>query len=274
MAPIIKLESVHYGYTSSHIALADISFGIEKSEIFTVIGSNGCGKSTLLHIMGGLLFPREGKMFFNDKEVSEPRLSDANFNKYFRSNIGFVFQNSDIQLFCPTVKDELLFAPQQLAISEEKAQSMVQEVMKMLEIEYLADRPTYMLSGGEKKRVAIGSVLTMNPEVLILDEPTSGLDPKTSAFLIELLFRLNEAGKTIIMATHRLELVNHFQSRVLVLSEKHTIEKIGSSEEILSDKDLLLKTNLISEYPHQHNGVIHKHLTTGFLFHKHNNNTH
>jgi cobalt/nickel transport system ATP-binding protein len=139
----------------------------------------------------------------------------------------------------------------------------------MLNISDLKDRPVYMLSIGEKKRVAIGAVLTSNPEVLIIDEPMSGLDPKTRSFLIELIFTLNKAGKTIIIATHHLELVNHFQSRVVVLSEKHSIEKTGTSDEILSDNELLIRTNLIGEYPHSHDGTIHKHLSTGFLYHRH-----
>lgn len=272
MEPIIKLESVNFGYLSNHIALTDISLTIEKGEVYTIIGSNGSGKSTLLQIIGGILFPGSGKVYFNEQEVNENRLKDMEFNRYFRSNVGFVFQNSDIQLFCPTVRDELMFAPNQIGLDITEAQSRVEEVMKMLEIDCLADRPTYMLSGGEKKRVAIGSVLTMNPDVLILDEPTSGLDPKTRSFLIELLFRLNEAGKTIIMATHRLELVNHFQSRVTVLSEKHTIEKTGLYNEILADTDLLLRANLIGEYPHRHDHTIHKHLSTGFGFHHHSHN--
>ncbi|MDP4227626.1 MAG: AAA family ATPase, partial [Bacteroidota bacterium] len=125
------------------------------------------------------------------------------------------------------------------------------------------------LSGGEKKKVAIGAILTMNPEVLLMDEPMSGLDPKTRSYVTELIFQLNEAGKTIILTTHQLELVDHLQSRVAVLSEDHTIEKTGTAEEILSDTDLLIKTNLIHEQLHKHGEMIHKHLPTGFPFHKH-----
>jgi len=117
--------------------------------------------------------------------------------------------------------------------------------------------------------VAIGSILTMNPDVLLFDEPVSGLDPKNRSFLIELIFLLNESGKTIIITTHHLELVDHLQSRVAVLSEEHKIEKTGSTEEILSDTDLLVKTNLIQEQLHRHGDISHKHLPPGFLFHRH-----
>ncbi len=141
--------------------------------------------------------------------------------------------------------------------------------MQMLKIENLKDRPSYMLSGGEKKRVAIGSVLTMNPEVLLLDEPTSGLDPKTQVFLLELILALNEAGKTIVISTHDLSLVDELQSKVAVLSEEHRIEKIGSAEEILKDEDLLLRVNLIHEHVHYHGQTAHTHIHSHYLFHKH-----
>jgi cobalt/nickel transport system ATP-binding protein len=126
-----------------------------------------------------------------------------------------------------------------------------------------------MLSGGEKKRVAIGSVLTMNPDVLLFDEPTNGLDPRTQCFLVELLFELNEAGKTIVIATHGLSLVDELHCRVAVLSEDHRIEKIGNPDNILSDGELLLRVNLIHEHMHCHGDTAHRHLHSHYFFHKH-----
>jgi cobalt/nickel transport system ATP-binding protein len=141
--------------------------------------------------------------------------------------------------------------------------------MEMLDIENLKDRPSYMLSGGEKKKVAIGSVLTMNPEVLLLDEPTNGLDPRTQCFLVELLLALNEAGKTLVIATHDLSLVDELQARVGVLSEDHRIEKIGNVDEILGDNDLLLRVNLIHEHIHRHRSIAHRHVHSHYLLHRH-----
>jgi cobalt/nickel transport system ATP-binding protein len=126
-----------------------------------------------------------------------------------------------------------------------------------------------MLSGGEKKRVAIGSVLTMDPEVLLLDEPTNGLDPKTQCFLVELMFKLSEAGKTIVIATHDLALVDELNSEVAVLSEEHRVESSGNTDEILKDLDLLLKVNLIHEHMHSHGQTTHKHPHQHYLPHKH-----
>lgn len=269
MEEIIRLENIVYNYNHKHCAISDISFSVNKGEIFSIIGSNGSGKTTLLHIVCGLLYPDKGSVLYKGHKVSEESLKDAAFNRFFRESVGYVFQNPDAQLFCPTVIDELLFAPLQVGMDKKAALERVEPVMDMLSIGCLRDRPTYMLSGGEKKRVAIGAVLTVNPDVLLIDEPMSALDPKTRAFLIELILRLNEAGKTIILTTHHLELVDHLQPRVAVLSEEHKIERIGTAEEILKDTGLLIRTNLISEHWHKHGLETHKHLPANFLFHKH-----
>jgi cobalt/nickel transport system ATP-binding protein len=128
-----------------------------------------------------------------------------------------------------------------------------------------------MLSSGEKKRVALGAVLTMNPDVLLLDEPTNGLDPRTQCQLVELVLALNEVGKTIVVATHDLSLVSELHTRVAVLSEEHRIERIGSSDEILSDEKLLLKVNLVHEHMHYHGTTVHRHIHSHYLFHRHDN---
>ena len=266
---IMGVKGVYYDYYKRFPALIDVSSEINKSEKFAIIGANGSGKSTLLQILGGLLFPSRGNVFFDTYELSEKSLKEKDFLRFFREKVGFVFQDSDIQLFCPTVLDELLFGPLQLGIGKNEALERAVEIMQMLKIENLKDRPSYMLSGGEKKRVAIGSVLTMNPEVLLLDEPTSGLDPKTQVFLLELILALNEAGKTIVIATHDLSLVDELQSKVAVLSEEHRIEKVGSAEEILKDEELLLRVNLIHEHVHYHGQTAHSHIHSHYLFHKH-----
>jgi cobalt/nickel transport system ATP-binding protein len=126
-----------------------------------------------------------------------------------------------------------------------------------------------MLSGGEKKRVAIGSSLTMNPELLLLDEPASGLDPKTESFLTDLIISLSESGKTIVIATHDLELVDHLQPKVAVISEEHRIEKVGPVNEILQDQELLVKVNLVHEHRHRHGKKVHSHLHSHYFFHDH-----
>ncbi len=266
---MIKVNNIHYSYYRKFAALEDISLGIGGGEKFAVIGSNGSGKSTLLQILAGLLFPSCGEYLFHEETVTEDSLREKNFLRFFRQKIGYVFQDSDIQLFCPTVIDELLFGPLQVGLNRNEAMDRAIEILRMLKIENLRDRPTYMLSGGEKKRVALGSVLTMNPDVLLLDEPTNGLDPRTQVFLLELILALNETGKTIIIATHDLSLVAELHSRVAVLSEEHRLEKVGPADEVLYDEDLLLKVNLIHEHIHYHDGKAHSHIHSHYLFHRH-----
>jgi cobalt/nickel transport system ATP-binding protein len=276
--PILRVEKVSYRYYDRIPALIDVSLSIGSGECFAIIGANGSGKSTLLQIMGGLIYPSgpsgasgspEGAVFFKGNEVSEKTLHSEDFLRHFRGSVGFVFQDSDVQLFCPTVLDEVLYGPLQLNMNETEALDRAYEVMKMLNIEGLKDRPSYMLSGGEKKRVAIASVLTMNPEVLLFDEPTNGLDPRTQCFLMELFVALNEAGKTIVIATHDLSLVGELHAKVAVLSEGHSIERTGSSDDILRDQALLLKVNLIHEHIHFHGKTAHTHLHSHYLFHQH-----
>ena len=269
MKEVLRAEGITYSYYERLAALQDVSLEIKPGERFAIIGANGSGKSTLLKILDGLIQPDKGKVFFRGNEVSEAALRDPVFRRSFRGAVGYIFQDSDIQLFCPTVLDELLYGPLQLGLSEDEAMARAEETLNMLGIARLADRPSYMLSGGEKKRVAIGSVLTVNPEVLLFDEPTNGLDPRTQCFLVELMLALNEAGKTIVIATHDLSLVGELNATVAVLSEEHRLEKAGAAEEILSDSELLLRVNLVHEHRHFHGDRVHSHIHSHYLFHRH-----
>lgn len=231
---VYDVKNLHYNYNLNIPALSGVDLEIRQGDRLALIGSNGSGKSTLLQILDGLIFPTGGEVYFHHHRVTEEALKELGFLRYFRERVGFVFQDSDVQLFCPTVLDELMYGPLQLSLIQEEAEHRARDVLKMLSMESVADRPTYMLSGGEKKKVAIGSVLTMNPEVLLLDEPTHGLDPKTTAFLMDLLLKLNEAGKTIVIASHDLHWITRMNMSVAVLSEDHRIEKVGSCAEVLS----------------------------------------
>lgn len=269
MEDIISLKNIDYSYYGKIPALKNVNLSVKKGEMFSIIGLNGSGKSTLLHIINALVFPDSGDVLFEGNPVTEKSLRDKSFGMQFRQRMGYIFQNPDIQLFCPIVFDELLFAPLQLNLPIETAKERAEQTLSFLGIEYLKERPVYMLSGGEKKRVAIASVLTMNPEILLVDEPLSSLDPKTQTFFIELLLELNRAGKTIIFTTHHLDLIEHLQPRVAVLSEEHTIRKTGTASEILSDEELLISVNLIHEHIHKHGKEEHRHYYSHYVFHKH-----
>lgn len=269
MEALFSLNQVCYEYFGQIPALAGINLNVQAGSRCAVIGANGSGKSTLLQIMDGLIFPCSGTISFHGRELTEESLRNAGFLRFFRERVGYVFQDPDVQLFCPTVLDELLYGPHQLGISGDESEHRAREVLAMLGMEKHADRPTYMLSGGEKKRVALGSVLTMNPEVLLMDEPTNGLDPRTQSFLVDLLLALNEAGKTVIIATHDLSLVAEMEMEVALLSEEHGVEKVANCDEILSDAELLLRTNLIHEHRHRHGSQVHRHSHAHFFYHKH-----
>jgi cobalt/nickel transport system ATP-binding protein len=269
MEDIISLKNVDYSYYGKIPALRNINLTVKKGEMFSIIGLNGSGKSTLLNIINALVFPDTGDVLFEGNSVTENTLKDKSFGLKFRQRMGYIFQNPDIQLFCPTVFDELLFGPLQLNLPLEIAQERAEQTLSYLGIGYLKDRSVYMLSGGEKKRVAIAAVLTMNPDVLLVDEPLSSLDPKTQTFFIELLLELNRSGKTIIFTTHQLDLIEHLQPRVAVLSDEHTIRKTGSASEILGDQELLIDVNLIHEHIHKHGEEEHRHYHSHYVFHKH-----
>jgi cobalt/nickel transport system ATP-binding protein len=270
MTDILQVENVTYSYFGSILALDDVSLSVERGERLAIIGSNGSGKSSLLHIMNGLIFPLSGSVYLEGQQVNERRLKESNFLRFFRQRIGYLFQDPDVQLFCPTVFDELLFGPLQLGLTDKESAERASEMMAMLQLENLKDRPSYMLSGGEKKRVALGAMLTMNPDILLLDEPGNGLDPRSYSFLVELVIALSEAGKTIVVATHDLSLIGELGCRVVVLSEQHRVEKTGSAEEIIGDEELLLRVNLIHEHVHFHGSAIHRHAHSHYLFHRHN----
>jgi cobalt/nickel transport system ATP-binding protein len=270
MTEIMQVENIRYSYHDSIPALEDVSISVQRGERLAIIGSNGSGKSSLLHVMNGLIFPTSGRMYLEGRQVDEKQFKDKAFLRFFRQRVGYLFQDPDVQLFCPSVFDELLFGPIQLGLAEKECTDRAQEVLTMLELQNLKDRPSYMLSGGEKRRVALGSILTMNPDILLLDEPGNGLDPRSYSFLVELIIALSEAGKTIVVATHDLSLIGELGCRVVVLSEQHRVEKTGSVEEIIGDEELLLRVNLIHEHVHYHGSAIHRHAHSHYLFHRHN----
>ncbi|HVN70396.1 MAG TPA: ABC transporter ATP-binding protein [Desulfomonilia bacterium] len=246
--PIYELSTVSFRYLAAIPALENINLLIYPGESLSILGSNGSGKSTLLHILDGLIFPSSGVIKAFSETLTEEKLETDSFRHLFRSRVGFVFQNPDIQLFCPKVYDEIAFGPLQLGLPTGEVMKRVDDVLEMLGISSLKDRTPNQLSGGEKKRVAIASVLSLNPQVLLLDEPTSSLDLRTRHWLIGLIGELRKAGKTIITTTHDISLIERISSRVLVLDEDHTLAADRSPGEIIADHGLLHRANIIHEH--------------------------
>jgi len=257
--PLLVAEGLSYSYLERFPALEDVSLEVSRGERLALLGANGCGKSTLLKILAGLIFPDRGSYRAFGEVVSEPELEDEQFSRGFRARVGFIFQNTDAQVFSPTVREEIAFGPLQLGLEPNEIEARIEEVTAMLEIGDLAERAPYQLSAGQKKRVAIASVLVMNPELLLFDEPTAGLDPRTRHWLLELMVELGRAGKTIVFATHELSQLEWIADRCLVLSEGHRRLAEGSPGEILADRNLLLEANLVHEHTHRHGGLVHSH---------------
>lgn len=272
MKTIFDLRNVSYSYVGKIDALRDVSLKIGFGEQVSIIGSNGSGKSTLLAILNGLIYPTSGEFFAFDNQITEDAfdsIKDNEFRTYFRTKVGFVFQNSDVQLFSPTVFQEVAFGPLQLDIPPDEVKTRVEDVLEMMQITKLRDRSPHTLSGGEKKKVCIASVLVNNPDVLLLDEPSAGLDPRTQLWLVELLHELGEAGKTVITATHDLEIIDQISKRAIVMGEDHTVKEDGQTERVLDDLALLLSVNLVHEHMHFHGRTVHEHVHAHMDGHSH-----
>ncbi|HTD50747.1 MAG TPA: ABC transporter ATP-binding protein [Acidimicrobiia bacterium] len=245
--PLLVVEQASYVYLGRFTALDSVSLSVARGEKVALVGANGCGKSTLLKVLDGLLFTQSGIYTAFGEPVTEDRLEDEQFNAGFRSRVGFMFQNSDAQVFSATVREEIAFGPANLGLPADVIDRRVDDTLEMLDISAIADRAPYQLSGGQKKRVAIASVLVMNPEVLLFDEPTAALDPRTRAWLLDLMVDLNRAGKTIVVATHDLEHLDMLADRCAVFSEDHQIVAVGPTGQILADHTLLSSVNLVHE---------------------------
>lgn len=203
MMSLLELRNISYAYPGEkHLVLKDLTFSVEKGECLIVRGDNGSGKTTLFRILNGLAFPVRGQYYFDGAEITEKYLGNNRNSKLFHKRIGYLFQNPDSMLFCGRTYDEIAFGPRQMGLADSETDRRTRDCMSLFEIEDLADRAPYHLSGGQKKRVALAAVMVLNPDVLILDEPFAGLDGKSREFLIQFLAELHENGKTIIAATH------------------------------------------------------------------------
>lgn len=256
---IFELKDVNFSYLGKYPALRGIDITIKQGEKISVIGANGSGKSTLLHMLDGLIFPDKGVMKTFGKELKESDFNDAGFSGNFRKRVGLVFQNPDVQLFCPTVREDIIFGPLQLKVPKTLVQKRLEELVSMLGIKDLLDRSPHQLSIGERRKVAIATTLIIDPDCLLLDEPTAGLDPLTTRHIIDLLNQESFSGKTIITSTHDLHIVEEISDTVYVFGSDKRIVDFGGSSEILKDEQLLEKHNLAHIHAHRHKDTVHVH---------------
>ena len=250
---MIKVKNLFFKYEKKEI-LKDISFSIKKGEKVVLLGINGSGKSTLLKILNGLIFAQKGKYFYKNTEINPKQLKDKNFAKQFRKEVVLLFQNPDSMLFNPTVYDEIAFGLRQLGM--DNVDERVKYWADKLGIYKYLDRPPFDLSGGEKQKVCLASLLALEPELLLLDEPTANLDPRSIGWLVDFLYELDI---TVITTTHNLSLSLELGDRGLVLSENHQLIYDGNLEEFVKDIEKLKEANLIHTHKHRHGKVIHTH---------------
>ena len=232
-------RDVYYKYPDGTLALKGVNFKVKRGEMVALLGPNGAGKSTLFLHFNGILKPHKGEILIKGKPINY----DSKSLLEVRKTVGIVFQNPDDQLFAPTVMEDVAFGPLNLGYSEEEVKKIVKEVLKAVGMEGYENKPPHYLSGGEKKRVAIAGVLAMKPEIMVLDEPTAGLDPLGASKIMELLYKLNREGMTVIISTHDVDLVPVYANRVYVMNKGEIITE-GTPREVFSKVDLIRKANL------------------------------
>ncbi len=230
---MICFEDVTFAYEKENMVLDHLSFSIKEGEQVGLIGANGAGKSTLMKAMLGLI-SYEGHIYVDGQEVKPQNYAAV------RKTLGYVLQDSDNQMFMPTVFEDMIFGPVNYGMSREEAEERVEETLARMGLLHLKNRHNYKLSGGEKRMAAIATILAMEPKGMLMDEPSTALDPRNRRRLIEVL---NELPVTKLIATHDLDLVLETCDRVLLLDDGK-IAADGAAGEILRDKELLERHNL------------------------------
>ena len=226
---MIEIENVSYSYEPGRPVIRDLSLTVADGETVGLIGANGAGKSTLMKLLLGLLPCTSGRILVDGTEVKKETLYAI------RGKLGFVLQNSDNQMFMPTVYEDMMFGPLNYGVSRAEAEKRVDAVLAQLGIEELKHRHNHKISGGEKRMAAIATVLAMDPEVILMDEPTSALDPCNRRIVINTIRSLK---CTKIITSHDLDMILDTCSRVVLLSDGR-IAADGSAQELLRDRELL-----------------------------------
>ncbi len=236
--PAIKVQDLNYKYHDGTVALDNVSFEIEKGESVALIGPNGAGKSTLLLHLNGILHSVTSRESIRilDESVDPKKIHEM------PKKIGIVFQNADDMLFMPLLGDDVAFGPINLGLDKEEVQRRVKDALEMVGLAGYENRVPHHLSGGEKRRAALATVLSMESEILAMDEPTANLDPKSRRELIGILRKLKEKGKTLLIITHDVNAIPELAERVIVLNK--TVIADGPTRDIFSDTKMLVKTGL------------------------------
>ena len=245
----LRLRNVSYKYPlDERKVLKNINIEIEKGDFLAIIGRNGAGKTTLCNILRGFI-----PNFYKGEITGEVMLEGRKLSDYtteeISQKIGFVFQNPFTQIsgIKETVFEEVAFGLENLGMEKEKIKERVKEVLKLLEIEKIKDKNPYELSGGQGQKVALASIIAMDPEILVIDEPTSQLDPKGTEDIFKIIELLAKKGKTVILVEHKIELIGEYAEKIVVLDEGEIILK-GDTKEVLRNKLLMEKEIGMPQY--------------------------
>jgi len=235
---LIEVENVHFKYPSGVEALRGVTLTIKDGEFVAIMGQNGAGKTTLVKHFNGLLKPSTGKVRVDNTETT--KASVASLSK----TVGFVFQNPDNQLFSETVEEEIAFALKNFGFAEETIEKQITWALNLLSLTQYRKTSPFMLSGGERKRVALASVLAWDPQMLILDEPTIGQDHEQKEKLRQFIVQLQTQGKTVVIVTHDVEFVAECNPRVILMKEGKIVAD-GEGKEILTNAEVLRQSSIV-----------------------------
>lgn len=223
---MINLKNIDFNYGKQKI-IDDISLKIDKGQYICLMGDNGSGKTTLIKILAGLTFPKSGEYYLDDLKIDQLFLEKSQNSKKFHQKVGYLFQNSEVQLFNNSVWDEISYGLIQMDFDEKMIRQRTNDILKLLQIEDLKDRNPIHLSGGEKKMVAFAAMLALNPDYILLDEPFNDLTRKNSFLIASFLRKLNDSGKTIILTCHEPFHVRDDVKKLIIL-KNHKISYEGA----------------------------------------------
>ncbi len=235
---MIEVKGVCFAYPTGVEALKEVSLEIRDGDFVAIMGSNGAGKTTLVKHFNGLLKPASGEVFVDG--VSTRSVSTASLAR----EVGFVFQNPDHQLFCETVEEEVAYALKNFGFEDGIVKSRVTWALNLLGLTQYRQTSPFMLSGGERKRLALASVLAWDPQVVVLDEPTIGQDYEQKEKLRQFIVQLNAQGKTVVVVTHDVEFVADCGPRIVLMAEGKIVAD-GDAKEILTNKELTFKASIV-----------------------------
>jgi cobalt/nickel transport system ATP-binding protein len=252
---MIELAGVTFRWPDGEPVLQNFSVTIASGEKIVLLGANGCGKSTLLKLMNGLVFAEAGEVRWQGEVVDRMRLRQREFARRFRRDCVLLFQHPEAMLFNPTVRDEIAYGPRQLGLPD--VDERVARWAEELKIAPHLDKAPFLLSGGEKQKVALACLLALDPQLLLLDEPGASLDPATVGWLVDTLVH---SDRTVVVSTHNLSMAAELGSRCLVMGAGGELLFDGPMRMALSGMNLLERAGLAHRHRHRHDGLTHSHV--------------